>query len=339
MKNWKILVSFILLVFASLLYFSEENTPATEANGRQKPLKIGVSLYRGDDEFISSIRHALEEEKLAFEKKSNQKMTLKFFDGKNSQSIQNSHIDQLIRSDYDVIAVNMVDRTVASNIIYKARQANIPVIFFNREPIQTDLIQWDKAFYIGSKAQQSGEMQGELVLEQYRFAPESIDLNQDGKIQYVMLEGEEVHQDSLIRTEASIKTIVDGGVKVERLARGVGNWMRQPSKEYLREWLKKYPNQIELVISNNDEMAIGAIEAIREVDEEGLVPCVVGIDGTQKGLEAVDQGEMLGTVLSDPNKYAREILSLAEKLAKDVPLEKEGPYLWIPHQLYRQPME
>lgn len=339
MKNWKIHLSFVFLIFASLLYFSEDNQPAAEENGRQKPLKVGVSLYRGDDEFVSSIRHALEEEKLALEKKSNQKMTLKILDAKNSQSIQNSQIDQLIRSDYDVIAVNMVDRTVASNIIYKARQADIPVIFFNREPIQTDLIQWNQAFYIGSNAQQSGEMQGELVLEQYRRAPETIDLNQDGKIQYVMLEGEEVHQDSLIRTEASIKTIVDGGIKVERLARGVGNWMRQPSKEFLNEWLKKYPNQIELVISNNDEMALGAIEAIREAPEGTVIPHIVGIDGTLEGLEAVDQGEMLGTVFSDPNKYAREILSLAEKVAKDVPLETNDPYIWIQHQLYRKIIE
>lgn len=341
MKNWKMYLSLVFLLLASLLYFSEESQPRAEENGRKKPLKVGVSLYRGDDEFVSSIRHALEEEKLLLEKTTNQKITLKILDSKNSQSIQNSHIDQLIRSDYDVIAVNMVDRTVASNIIYKAKQAEIPVIFFNREPIQTDLIQWNQAYYIGSKAQQSGEMQGKLVLEKYRLAPETIDLNQDGKIQYVMLEGEEVHQDSLIRTESSIKTIVDGGVKVERLARGVGNWMRQPSKEFLRDWLQKYPNQIELVISNNDEMALGALEAIREAKNKSLLPHVVGIDGTVEGLEAVDQGEMLGTVRSDPNKYAKEILTLAEKFVRtkgDIPNDEER-YVWIPHQVYQQPLE
>ncbi|MEG0292916.1 galactose ABC transporter substrate-binding protein [Enterococcus sp.] len=338
MKNWKIYLSMLFLILASLLYFSDDSQSLAEEKNKEKPLKVGVSLYRGDDEFISSIRHALEEEKLALEKETNRKMTVKILDSKNSQSIQNSQIDQLVRSDYDVIAVNVVDRTVASNIIYKARQVGIPLIFFNREPIQTDLIQWNQAYYIGSKAQESGEMQGELVLEQYRLAPETIDLNRDGKIQYVMLEGEEVHQDSLIRTESSIKTIVEGGVKVERLARGVGNWMRQPSKEFVREWLEKYPNQIELVMSNNDEMAIGAIEALREAPEGMTLPHVVGIDGTSEGLEAVDRGEMLGTVRSDPNEYAREMLTLAKQLVEsnEQPIGKADPYIWIPHQLYQK---
>ncbi|GGI65726.1 galactose ABC transporter substrate-binding protein [Enterococcus alcedinis] len=338
MKNWKIYLSMLFLILASILYFSDDGQSLAEEKNQEKPLKIGVSLYRGDDEFISSIRHALEEEKLALEKETNRKMTVKILDSKNSQSIQNSQIDQLVRSDYDVIAVNVVDRTVASNIIYKARQAGIPLIFFNREPIQTDLIQWNQAYYIGSKAQESGEMQGELVLEQYRLAPETIDLNRDGKIQYVMLEGEEVHQDSLIRTESSIKTIVEGGVKVERLARGVGNWMRQPSKEFVREWLEKYPNQIELVMSNNDEMAIGAIEALREIPEGMTLPHVVGIDGTSEGLEAVDRGEMLGTVRSDPNEYAREMLTLAKQLVEsnEQPIGNGDPYIWIPHQLYQK---
>lgn len=338
MKNWKVILSVLFLGIASFLFFSGKEKSVAEERLPKQALKIGVSLYRGDDEFISSVSHSLEEESKKQEERFSQKMQLKIVDAKNSQTIQNSQIDEFIRQDYDVIAVNIVDRTVASSLIGKAKQANIPIVFLNREPIQTDLMQWNQAYYIGSKAQESGEMEGEIVWQTFKENPASLDLNQDGKLQYVMLEGEEVHQDSLIRTESSIQEMVNEGIKVERIARGVGNWMRQPAKEFLREWFVKYPNQIELVISNNDEMALGAIEAIREANLEEK-PKVVGIDGTKEGIEAVDQGEMLGTILNDYQTYAKSLLTLAYAASQGHRIDSYLPdyqnqYLWVKHQIY-----
>ncbi|MHC5269407.1 galactose ABC transporter substrate-binding protein [Enterococcus sp. LJL98] len=336
MKNWKVLLSFVFLASALLVFFISRTPRMAEERLRSDALKIGVSLYRGDDEFISSVSRALEEASPSQAKQYHRKNQLKIVDAKNSQTIQNTQIDQFIRQDYDVIAVNVVDRTVASSLIYKAKQANIPIIFFNREPIETDLRQWEQAFYVGSQAQESGEMEGRLVWETFLANPVSIDLNGDGKIQYVMLEGEEVHQDSLIRTESSIQSLVDAGIKVERIARGVGNWMRQPSKEFVLKWLTDYPNQIELIISNNDEMALGAIEAIQET-AGNWSPKVVGIDGTKEGLAAVDEGQMLGTILSDVHLYAEKIFEIAYTTAQNQALKPQ--YFWIPHQMYLQPQE
>lgn len=331
MKNWKMYLSFTFVTLAMVVFFTSRESSMTEERLPSKTLKIGVSLYRGDDEFIASVSRAFEEESGIQEERHNRKNQLKIVDAKNSQTIQNTQIDQFIRQDYDVIAVNVVDRTVAASLIHKAKQAEIPIIFFNREPIATDLKQWDKAFYIGSKAQESGEMEGRLVWETFLANPKSLDLNSDGKIQYVMLEGEEVHQDSLIRTESSIQSIVDSGVKVERLARGVGNWMRQPSKDFLTKWLTDYPNQIELVISNNDEMALGAIEAIQEKGED-WIPKVVGIDGTKEGIEAVDNGTMLGTILSDTKQYAESLFEIAYTVTQKG--KRMESYVWVPHQMY-----
>lgn len=338
MKNWKMMLSVLFLGIAGVLFLNVKEKSVAEERQPKQALRIGVSLYRGDDEFISSVSHALEEESKQQEERLSQKIRLKIVDGKNSQTIQNTQIEEFIRQDYDVIAVNIVDRTMASSLIYKAKQANIPIIFFNREPIQTDLMQWNQAYYVGSKAQESGEMEGEIIWQTFKENPASLDLNQDGKLQYVMLEGEEVHQDSLIRTEASIQEIVDKGIKVERLARGVGNWMRQPAKEFLNEWLVKYPNQIEVVISNNDEMALGAIEAIREAKLKQK-PKVVGIDGIKEGLEAVNQGEMLGTILNDYQAYAEGLLTIAYATSKGHRIDSYLPdyanqYLWVKHQIY-----
>lgn len=338
MKNWKIILSLLFLGTASLLFLnSKENSIAQERLPKQS-LKIGVSLYRADDEFISAVSHSLEEESVKQADRFSQKMQLKIVDAKNSQTIQNTQIDEFIRQSYDVIAVNIVDRTVASSLIDKAKQADIPIIFFNREPIPTDLKQWRKAYYIGSKAQEAGEMQGQIVWQSFQAQPAAIDHNQDGKIQYVMLEGEEVHQDSLIRTESSIQAIVDEGIEVERLARGVGNWMRQTAKEFLRQWLGKYPQQIELVISNNDEMALGALEAIQDA-KLAYEPKVVGIDGTKEGIEAVNEGRMLGTIINDYRTYAQALLTLAYVTSQGHRIEAYLPdytnqYVWVSHQIY-----
>ena len=86
-----------------------------------------------------------------------------------------------------------------------ARNEDIPVIFFNREPVREDLMQWEKLYYVGCDAEQSVIMQGEIAAE-YINSHSEVDKNKDGKIQYVLLEGEAGHQDAISRTEYSVKT-------------------------------------------------------------------------------------------------------------------------------------
>ena len=85
-------------------------------------------------------------------------------------------------------------------VITKETASIIPIIFFNREPVEEDLMRWDKLYYVGGKAKQSGELQGELAADFIKVNPQA-DRNNDGKIQYVILEGEMGHQDAIIRTE------------------------------------------------------------------------------------------------------------------------------------------
>lgn len=100
---------------------------------------------------ISAVSHSLEEESVEQANRFSQKMQLQIVDAKNSQKIQNTQIDEFIRQSYDVIAVNIVDRTVASSLIDKVKQADIPIIFFNSEPILTDLSSGVKRIILGVK--------------------------------------------------------------------------------------------------------------------------------------------------------------------------------------------
>lgn len=340
MKNWKIFMGIFFLTASAVLFLWKAEEYFSYTNPAQKPFKIGISLYKGDDEFISEMGNEFETEVKQLEEEFGRKISLKIVDAKNNQATQNAQVDNFIRNDYDAIAINMVDRTVAANIIDKVKQSGIPLVFFNREPVSNDMYQWSNTYYVGASPQESGEMQGQIVVDAYTENPDSIDINKDGKISYVMLEGEETHQDSLIRSEFSIKQIVDSGIKVEKLTRGVGTWLRQPGYELMKQWLQTYGSEIELVISNNDAMALGAIEAIQEANM-AHPPKVVGIDGTKEGLEAVDAGKMLGTVINDGLGQAQAILSASYVAGSDLDKREYLPdmqnqYIWVKHRIYRK---
>ena len=160
--------------------------PSRSADG----IRVGVALYQQNDTFIATIVSSLEAAAREREADEGLKITLNITDGRGSQATQNEQIDRFLSTGYDVICVNLVDRTAAAVIVDKAKSAGIPLIFFNREPVREDIMRWDKVYYVGAEAGKSGVMQGELVAEAYRADPEALDRSGDGVLQYVMLEGE-----------------------------------------------------------------------------------------------------------------------------------------------------
>lgn len=121
---------------------------------------------------------------------------------------------------------------------------------------------WEKLYYVGADARESAVLEGQILVDAYRKNPSTLDRNGDGVVSYVLLEGETNHQDSLIRTEWSIETLKDGGVPIEKITGGIANWERNQASALMEQWLSDYGNKIELVLCNNDDMAIGAIDAI-----------------------------------------------------------------------------
>ena len=285
----------------------------------KKSIRIGVTLYRGDDSFVNTLRGNLEEQAKEYEKEAGVKVVMEIVDAKGNQNTQNSQVDRFISLGYDAICVNMVDRSVASNIISKAMDADIPVVFFNREPVEEDMRRWEKLYYVGESAKESAVLQGNILVEAYKKDPSSLDLNGDGKVSYVLLEGENSHQDSLIRTEWSIQTLKDGGVPLEKITGGIANWERSQASAWMEQWLTEFSDEIEVVICNNDDMALGAADAL---ERKGITrPMkIVGIDGTPQGLLGLRSGKIFGTVQCDSMEYARVIFEIAsaESLGQNV---------------------
>ncbi len=294
-------------------------------------LRIGVSLYRGDDTFINNIRGELENCAKEYEKEHGVKVTLDIQDAKGSQNTQNNQVERFISLGCDVLCINPVDRTAASAMIEKVMTAEIPVVFFNRQPVEEDMDRWDQLYYVGVVARESAVLQGSIVVDRYREDPKSLDRNGDGVVSYVLLEGESSHQDSLIRTEWSIQTLKDGGVPIEKITGGIANWERSQASALMEQWLEQYPDTIELVVCNNDDMALGAIDAIERAKASGI--SLVGIDATTPGLEAVRSGKLMGTVSSDKEQYAGAIFTIAAAAAQKEPVPEElsleeGKYYW-----------
>lgn len=333
MKRW--IRPFAAVLACMTLILPLVSCSSGKESGKVQTIKIGVAVYRKDDTFVSSLCTYLEQIAKNKELESGKKIVVNIVDGQSSQALQDDQVSSFISRNYDVICVNEVDRTAAALIVNKAKSANIPVVFFNREPVEEDLKMWEHAYYVGADAAESGRLQGEIIAKAFKENKSLIDKNGDGKIQYAMLEGEQEHQDALLRTEYSVKALNSAGIPVERLVDDIANWQRAQGTAKMTQWIEKYGNRIEVVFCNNDDMALGVIDAIKNSGEK-VSPVVVGIDGTQNGLNAIEDGTLFGTVFNNAKAQAQAIFDLAYSLTPggsptaSVQLEK-GHYIFVPY--------
>lgn len=296
-------------------------------------IKIGSCIYRFNDAFMLRFRNAMtaESEKLGAK--------IEMADGQDDQTTQEGQVDQFIADGVNVLIVNPVDRMASQNFIDKAKAANLPIVFINREPTPEVLATYDKAYYIGAKAEESGTEAGELVAAYFKAHPEA-DKNKDGKLQFVLLRGQNGHQDMILRSKYSVEAIRAAGIEPVEVAGAIANWDKLQAMNIMNAFLMSIgPENIEAVIANNDEMALGAVEALKAQDynkgnPEMYIP-VVGVDANASALDAMDKGEMLGTVLNDADGQGSAAVKLAAALAqgKDVSSEvTDNKYIWIPYQ-------
>ncbi|WP_199615357.1 galactose ABC transporter substrate-binding protein [Paenibacillus alkalitolerans] len=294
---------------------------------------IGVAIYKFDDTFMTGVRNAISNAAEGVAK-------VDIVDSQNSQPTQNDKVDLFITKKVNALAINPVDRTAAGVIIDKAKAANTPVVFLNREPLADDMQKWDKVYYVGAKAEESGTISGELIVDYWKANP-AADKNGDGVLQYAMLKGEPGHQDAELRTQYSVKAIEDAGIKVEKLAEDTAMWDRVKGQEKMAAFLAAHGDKIEAVLANNDDMALGAIEALKAAGYfkgDKYMP-VVGVDATAPALKALEDGTMLGTVLNDAVNQGQATLKIAAALANGETPSKEntgydivdGKYVWIPY--------
>lgn len=339
MKKVKKLLAIALSVTAvtAMMAGCGSSDKKTGDSGSSSKVLIGSAIYKFDDTFMTGVRNAMQGEA------DKQEVKIELVDSQNKQPTQNEQVDTFITKGVNALVINPVDRTAAAPIIKKAKDKKLPIVFLNREPEKADMDSYDKVWYVGAKAEESGKLSGEIIADYFK-ANKGADKNGDGIIQYVMLQGEPGHQDATLRTEYSIKAIEEKGFKTQKLAADTAMWDKAKATDLMKAFITGQGiGKIEAVICNNDDMALGAIEALKaegynKGDAAKYIP-VVGVDATAPALQAMKEGSLLGTVLNDADNQGKATVAIAAAAAQGKEINKstigyevtDGKYVWIPY--------
>lgn len=308
-------------------------TTATAAEAAGVDGEVSIFWYTFGDTYLSSVRSAMNAAWDAAGIKYHD------YDANNSQTTQTEQIQTAITKGTAVLVVNIVDASsddATQAIVDMAEQAGIPLVFFNRSVSEEIVSAYDKAAYVGTDYTQAGHMQGEMignyVLENY----ETLDLNGDGEISYVMFKGQEGNMEADARTQYGVedadKVLTEAGKPAlvfyddanpsKYLLDANGAWSAEQGQNLMQTLLSKYSedngNMVELVIANNDDMGLGAISALQNAGynkEGGKYIPVFGVDATDAAKEAIAAGSMTGTIKQDAEGMANAVVTISQNLA------------------------
>ena len=297
----KKIISLFFILTILFISCSEENS---KKDGQPR---IGITIYSYNDNFLSFMRRNIESMLTG-------KASFIMNDSENDQAKQYDQIDAAIQRKVDALAINVVDPMSANVVIDKAKASGIPVIFFNIEPRLEHIMSYDKVWYVGTRSRESGDIQGEMVLNAWKSNPQW-DKNGDGKIQYLLLRGLAGHPDTEGRTERIKAILTENGIALEQLDEQTANWDILQAQNIANTWIKKYGDSIEFIFSNNDSMALGALKSIQAQgynigDNNKFIP-IVGVDAIPDMLNEIKKGSVVGTVLNDALNQAKAVVDLS----------------------------
>ena len=297
--------------------------------GRKKE-KADVFYYTFSDTYISSVRTALKKEL------TDRGLSSSDYDGSGSQTTQTEQVRTAVTGGAKVLLVNIVNTgsdDAATEIVGLAKNAGVPLVFFNREVSDGIVNSYDQCAFVGTRAEEAGILQGEMIGEYLLAHYDELDLNGDGRISYILFKGEEGNNEAIYRTKYSVEKanemlmaagkkplrFYDESNKNEYLVDKNGQWSAAAANEYMTTALTTHnaanKNMIELVICNNDGMAEGAISALNAAGYNTgagapAIP-VFGVDATEAAVALIWDGKMTGTVKQDAAGMAKALALLA----------------------------
>ena len=275
--------------------------------------KIGVSMDKFDDNFLTVLRNSMAEYA-----KTQPGVTLQIEDAKDDVSKQLSQVQNFIANGVDAIIVNPVDTSATGAITKAAADAGVPLVYVNREPIDVDKL-GPKAAFVASNEAESGTLEAKQICKLL-----------GGKGNILVMEGVLSNQSAVQRTKdihEVISTPDCSGMKV--VAEQTANYDRTQAQNLMTNWLSK-GMQFDAVVSNNDEMAIGALQAMKSAGLDTKKAVVGGIDATQDALASMKAGDIKVTVFQDAGGQGKGAVDAALALAAGKPVEKK---VYIPFQL------
>ncbi len=296
-------------------------------------MRVDVFYYDFSDVYISTVRAAMDEQLKAMGIEPNN------WDAAGSQPTQTDQVNTALTAGSDLLIVNIVETATsapAQDIVNAAQTAGIPVIFFNREVADEVIGSYDKCAFVGTNAPDAGHMQGEMIGNYLLANYDTVDLNGDGTISYVMFKGQEGNAEAEARTQYAVEdankllteagkpelSYYDASASTKYLVDTEGKWSAKAANDYMVALLGSYNedngNMVELIICNNDGMAEGAISALQNVgynNGEGttIIP-VFGVDATDSAKALIKAGNMAGSIKQDAVGMASTINTLVKNV-------------------------
>ena len=278
--------------------------------------EISVFYYTFSDAYISTVRSSMD--KIL----SDSGYTYNDYDANGNQTTQTEQVQTALAKGSSLLIVNVVDtgsNDAAQNIINLAKAKNVPVIFFNRSVEQSVIESYDKCVFVGTDYEQAGHMQGKMIGEYVLKNYGKLDLNMEA-IARTKYGVEDANAILKAAGKPELK-FYDSANKNKYLVDQDGLWSSAAATNYMSTALAQYTesnkNMIELVIANNDEMALGAISALQTAgynkDGKTVIP-VFGVDATDAAKSAIKSGSMIGTIKQDAEGMATAITTVMKNL-------------------------
>ncbi|MDF2399167.1 substrate-binding domain-containing protein [Pseudomonas sp. 3MA1] len=274
-------------------------------------IKIGVSMSQFDDTWLTYLRESMDQKAKSLP----DGVKLQFEDARSDVVKQLSQVENFISQKVDAIVVNPVDTAATKKITEAAVKAGIPLVYVNRRPDDLNLPKG--VVTVASNDLEAGKMQMQYLAEKM-----------GGKGDIVILLGDLANNSTANRTKGVKEVLTQyPGIKVDQEQTGV--WLRDKGMTLVNDWLTQ-GRKFDAVVSNNDEMAIGAAMALKQAGVEKGSVLIAGVDGTPDGLRAVKKGELALSVFQDAKGQADGSIDTAVKMIKHEPVE---PAVWIPYRL------
>jgi inositol transport system substrate-binding protein len=264
-----------------------------------------------DDTWLTYLRESMDQKAKSYP----EGVQLQFEDARSDVVRQLSQVESFISQKVDAIVVNPVDTAATRKITEAAVKAGIPLVYVNRRP--DDLKLPKGVVTVASNDLEAGEMQMQYLADKM-----------GGKGDIVILLGDLANNSTTNRTKG-VKDVLAKypNIKIEQEQTGI--WSRDKGMTLVNDWLTQ-GRKFDAVVSNNDEMAIGAAMALQQAGVEKGSVLIAGVDGTPDGLNAIKKGNMAVSVFQDAKGQADGSIDTAVKMAKNEPVEQA---VWVPYRL------
>ena len=218
-------------------------------------------------------------------------------DANLDQAKQLRQIAELAKKKCDVLLIEPVMESAAGELLTAIADVELPAVLFNRHIDTSLLMGYSQIAYIGMEETQTGFLQAQMM----EALPAGGDLNGDGIVSYYMLCGQQDHQDAVIRAQSFEKALLDSELVVQQLACDSGDWTQESGRRLCKAQLAALGKDIEVIVCGNDQMALGATQAIADGGRTvGKDIYLLAIGGEGDILNMIHDGKISGTVYSDP---------------------------------------